>query len=505
VTALLPASTLPAVPCRGGCGQLLTDPDSRAVGMGPDCAAQHGIWHPRNQTIARPAAVWQDGPNLLDLIGDQMTDTDTDTGVQTETLYENPWLSLRIARAPERGINGYVYSHEARCQGRIVAVLPHRVHNGRRQYLVRVEVTPCWGLDPQQSAITGAYEGGDIEDDAVRELAEEAGYHITRADLIRLGESWASKSADTVYSLFSADLTGKTPGEAAGDGSRLEAEGATVWLDEDAVFGVRDPQVGLMAARLREILPVLTCEGTRPAPAESNADGSAAPSANPSSPKGGSGELGGLEVADAIAELRSIGHHTTADLIERIWDERTTLAAELTQVGVIKDRMTLVVDAAVDLIEASDRDASPDATVDDERALASARQQFDATVRAYTDNLRTLPRRSAESERDSLVRRLAIRFEETERLRAEVAAMQPICQAADEWVRLGVCTVGPTARISDERAYAAAGDRLEDAVRAYPTAGPCPTCSPPVRETVGLVCQTCGTDYGQRATERPDL
>lgn len=25
---------------------------------------------------------------------------------------------------------------------------------------------------------------------------------------------------------------------------------------------------------------------------------------------------------------------------------------------------------------------------------------------------------------------------------------------------------------------------------------PCPTCSGPSRETVGMVCQTCGTDYG---------
>lgn len=27
--------------------------------------------------------------------------------------------------------------------------------------------------------------------------------------------------------------------------------------------------------------------------------------------------------------------------------------------------------------------------------------------------------------------------------------------------------------------------------------GPCPTCRGPIRETVGLVCQTCGTDYGR--------
>lgn len=27
----------------------------------------------------------------------------------------------------------------------------------------------------------------------------------------------------------------------------------------------------------------------------------------------------------------------------------------------------------------------------------------------------------------------------------------------------------------------------------------CPTCSWPTRETVGMVCQTCGTDYGGTA------
>lgn len=32
-----------------------------------------------------------------------------------------------------------------------------------------------------------------------------------------------------------------------------------------------------------------------------------------------------------------------------------------------------------------------------------------------------------------------------------------------------------------------------------PILDPCPTCSGPSRETVGLVCQTCGTDYGTAA------
>ena len=27
---------------------------------------------------------------------------------------------------------------------------------------------------------------------------------------------------------------------------------------------------------------------------------------------------------------------------------------------------------------------------------------------------------------------------------------------------------------------------------------PCPTCTGPIRETVGMVCQTCGTDYNPK-------
>lgn len=34
---------------------------------------------------------------------------------------------------------------------------------------------------------------------------------------------------------------------------------------------------------------------------------------------------------------------------------------------------------------------------------------------------------------------------------------------------------------------------------------PCPTCSGPSRETVGMVCQTCGTDYAPDAWNYPRL
>jgi ADP-ribose pyrophosphatase YjhB (NUDIX family) len=193
-----------------------------------------------------------------------------------ETLLDNEWLSLRVVREPDRGVNGYVFSHESRCAGRIVAVLPYRVvkvpsraflgeppcpdqrcacRTGvQMEYLVKSEMTPCWSLDQVLSAITGGHEGGDIEDDAVREMLEETGYEITRDELVPLGESFASKSADTVYTLFGVDLTGKTAGEALGDGSRLESESAAVWCTTGRLAQLRDPQLHVMHMRLAILL-----------------------------------------------------------------------------------------------------------------------------------------------------------------------------------------------------------------------------------------------------------
>lgn len=172
-----------------------------------------------------------------------------------ETLHDNEWLSLRVVREPDRGVNGYVFSHESRCQGRIVAVLPYRDTPDGREYLVKSETTPCWSMDQELSAITGGYEGDDIAEDAVREMAEETGYVITRELLIPLGESYASKSSDTVYSLFSVDLTGRVAGEAVGDGSRLEAESPAVWLSASDLTTIRDPQVSVMLLRLGSACP----------------------------------------------------------------------------------------------------------------------------------------------------------------------------------------------------------------------------------------------------------
>jgi hypothetical protein len=163
-----------------------------------------------------------------------------------EKLHHNHWLSLMRMQKPSAGINGYVYSHETRCHGQIVAVLPFAVG----KYLCKSEVTPCWSLDPVVSALTGGYEGTDIVADAVREVYEEAGYGIRPDMLIDLGTSFASKSADTVYQLYGVDVTGLTPVDPPGDGSRIESESKCVWLTASELHLVRDPQVALMYLRL---------------------------------------------------------------------------------------------------------------------------------------------------------------------------------------------------------------------------------------------------------------
>lgn len=167
-----------------------------------------------------------------------------------KTLCENPWLSLKEIIAPEKGINGYVYSHETRCAGVIIAILPYKKINKGYQFLLKSEVTPCWDTDqPILSSLTGGFEEG-IKKDAVRELKEEAGYTIKENELINLGQSKASKSSDTIYSLFSVDLTDKIQEEALGDGSRLESESQSVWVNAEKILKVVDPQASVMLLRL---------------------------------------------------------------------------------------------------------------------------------------------------------------------------------------------------------------------------------------------------------------
>lgn len=113
--------------------------------------------------------------------------------MEKKILYNNKWLSLIELKDINKGIKGYICSHETRCNGKIVAILPYRSNNEVFEYLLRNEITPCWGIQSELSSITGGWEGGDIKDDTVKELKEEGGYKINKSELIDLGESYASK------------------------------------------------------------------------------------------------------------------------------------------------------------------------------------------------------------------------------------------------------------------------------------------------------------------------
>lgn len=172
---------------------------------------------------------------------------------QHTTLHHNDWLSLIKMTDPDNGVGGYVYSHETRCNGQIVAILPYRENeDGWREYLVRSEITPCWGMAPSISSITGGVEDDQTPaDNALQELAEEGGYTIRPDQLISLGTCRATKSTDSTYHLFTADVTGMVRGDASGDGSELEAKAHCYWTTDPCKDAV-DPFLYVLYVRIGE-------------------------------------------------------------------------------------------------------------------------------------------------------------------------------------------------------------------------------------------------------------
>lgn len=173
--------------------------------------------------------------------------------MKDETLFENEWVSLKRIVAPKQGVRGYVYSHETRCSGIIIALLPYLLEGHNYQYLLRKELTPCWSMTKKMvSTITGGFED-DVMQDAVRELREEAGYTIEEDELIDLGTCFGTKSSDTLYHLFSVDLTLHRQGKVTGDGSQLEKEASVFWGFAADVLESPDPLASAMFLRLDPI------------------------------------------------------------------------------------------------------------------------------------------------------------------------------------------------------------------------------------------------------------
>jgi len=163
-------------------------------------------------------------------------------------LKDNKWLQLREIRDPENGVDGYVYSHEKISDGKVVAMLPYRKSSDDYEFLLRSEVTPCWGMQHFVSSTTGKVDKGETPiQTAVRELKEEAGYSVKEKDMIPLGTSFSSKSSDTVNYLFSVDLADKKKGEVTTDGTELEAKAHNFWTDQ---IESEDPLVAVMFCRL---------------------------------------------------------------------------------------------------------------------------------------------------------------------------------------------------------------------------------------------------------------
>jgi len=149
-----------------------------------------------------------------------------------KTLYKNDWLELKELKIPNTPINGYVFSHEKRCKGKIVSILPFRKVDGKTQFLLRKEPVPCWEeMNFLTVSITGGVENEDPRETALHELKEEGGYEIDDSQLIDLGTSYGTKSSDTVYHLYSADLSKIPRGDAEGDGSEIEDQSYCEWKD----------------------------------------------------------------------------------------------------------------------------------------------------------------------------------------------------------------------------------------------------------------------------------
>ena len=160
-------------------------------------------------------------------------------------LHDNKWIQLRE-------IDEYVYSHEKRCGGAIVAVLPFKVVGNTFHYLARMEATPCHQNDEIKfTSITGGVDNGDIKGTVINELKEEAGVVATEDELIDLGFVYPSKSQDTKVYLFAINVTDKEIGEALGDGSRHEANAYVEWSDDfNKLLYCTDPFNVVITARL---------------------------------------------------------------------------------------------------------------------------------------------------------------------------------------------------------------------------------------------------------------
>ncbi len=145
-----------------------------------------------------------------------------------ETVYSNKFVEVQKIIDPENGVNGYFYLHETLGDG-VISILPFKKEKNQVQFLLRKEITPCWSMSYSISTITGKHDQKTPVLTAVKELKEEAGYEVLSKDMINLGTCRGTKSCDTIFYLFSVDLTDNKEGKATTDGSELEKNATCIW------------------------------------------------------------------------------------------------------------------------------------------------------------------------------------------------------------------------------------------------------------------------------------
>jgi len=153
---------------------------------------------------------------------------------EIRSLGGNEWVELRVSHHPELCPTGYTYAHEVKGNGNKIAIMPFRLTGDENipvEWLLLDEVTLCWeGEDAHPHSITGTVDEGNTPLKTAKiELHEEAGFDVSEEDLIALGTCYGSKAMDTVYHLYTVDLTNVNMGEAITDGHPLEEAAQAFW------------------------------------------------------------------------------------------------------------------------------------------------------------------------------------------------------------------------------------------------------------------------------------
>lgn len=174
--------------------------------------------------------------------------------MESKTLYDNEWVSLM--QTPD----GYVYSHQTRCNGQMVAVIVFTrnwlVPDTIDQVLGRYERNPAHDDDIALTSITGGVDKGlTVEEAAVMELMEEGGFDADAADLIPLGAVRQAKDSDATVYLFAFDATDvlDTQKQAVGDGTQGEEDAYWQWIAVDEAVASKCPLASTMLMRLLKV------------------------------------------------------------------------------------------------------------------------------------------------------------------------------------------------------------------------------------------------------------